>query len=1213
MVAGHACPAPRRTVSVVIPTWNGEATLAQCLDGVFAQETGDAVDVLVIDSSSTDRTREIAARYPVRLEVIDQRDFDHGDTRNLGVTLTRGELVVFLVQDAYPAGRGWLRALVSNFDDPRVAGAYCRVVPRPQAGERARRAAQSDPCYSRQRVERRIQDRAAYERSDPLQRRLLIDFNNVAACLRRDVWQRLPFARTPFGEDLVWARGALEAGHTIVFDPRAEVVHSHEYDAGGVRRRSAMDGWWNRAYLDRACVASRRDALVMARRAADAEALPAPRSVATAARWLRSAHYHFAQYRGFHEGGRTRDRRPTPRALARTDLHVLFVLHAFPPETMAGTEIVTLSLARELGRRGHRVTVLHRTADAAQPEGTVAEGVYDGLRVLRLARHDRSRTLAATDRDERVDAAFRDLLRREAPDVVHFQHLLHLSANLPQVCRDEGVASVLTVHDFWFRCPKVQLIRDDGRPCAGPPPILGCAACLAGRPDRIDALAVVSRPLARELRALAASSLPARAHRLPGGARLLHLAQVAERPARMMEALLAADFVIAPSRFMKEKMVEAGVPAERLIVSDNGMETAWLETYRPRVPDGRVRFGFVGSLVSYKGLEVLARALALLGDPRAELHVHGDAEGAPEFREVAARARAAAGSSPSVVFHGAFTPSRLGAVLGSIDVLVVPSLWYENSPLTIHEAFQARLPVLASNHGGLRELLREGKGGLLFQAGDAADLARVMRRLLDDPTLAGRLAAAAPAVKSVALAAAEMEVKYRQAIGLREAEGASPWPDVRPRVSTDAGAPALSVVIPTLDGRELLAECLEGLARQDYPRDRVEVVVVDNASTDGSVDWLRERHPDVRIVALETNLGFAEPCNRGVQAAGGEWVALLNNDAVPEEGFLSALVRRAAGDVAAVGGRIMSAGGTDVEFGGGGLNVFGFGFQRSSWQRDFQETAPGGEMPFACGGAMLARRDVFLDLGGFDGDYFAYYEDVDLGWRLNLAGHRVVYAPEARVRHRKHATSSRFSDRWRHFHWYKNTLQTLIKNSEAPLAARLVPAAFVLLLSRVGSFLETADQAHSRGDAMEARRFLDAAVGAGEGLSWVLTHADRVMAKRAAVQARRRVGDRVLEERFGFALDFGPETGHWPENARALELLALTDLSALLGEGRVAEALAERRRPRADAEFPSSVPAPADPLSAENARLRHEIDVMRKSLTWRLSGPFRRLLDLLRG
>ncbi|MBL8768124.1 MAG: glycosyltransferase, partial [Planctomycetes bacterium] len=95
-------------VSIVIPTWNGEDTIAECLRGVFEQDVGFETEVLVIDSSSTDRTREIVSRFPVRLHVIDQREFDHGDTRNLGALMTTGDFIVFLVQDAYPERRDWL-------------------------------------------------------------------------------------------------------------------------------------------------------------------------------------------------------------------------------------------------------------------------------------------------------------------------------------------------------------------------------------------------------------------------------------------------------------------------------------------------------------------------------------------------------------------------------------------------------------------------------------------------------------------------------------------------------------------------------------------------------------------------------------------------------------------------------------------------------------------------------------------------------------------------------------------------------------------------------------------------------------------------------------------------------------------------------------------------------------------------------------------------
>ena len=267
-------------------------------------------------------------------------------------------------------------------------------------------------------------------------------------------------------------------------------------------------------------------------------------------------------------------------------------------------------------------------------------------------------------------------------------------------------------------------------------------------------------------------------------------------------------------------------------------------------------------------------------------------------------------------------------------------------------------------------------------------------------------------------------------------------------------APDASVIVVTWDGRDLLAACLEGLAAQTVGPARHEVVVVDNASTDGTRELLAGRD-GVRVLAQSENLGFAAGNNVGAEHARGRWLVLLNNDAVPAPDFVERLLD--AGErsgAAAVAGRILDRAGAQVEFGGSGLNWLGFGFQRSSWQAGFRETAAGAPLPFACGGAMAVRRDAFLRAGGFDADYFAYYEDVDLGWRLNLAGERVVYAPDASVRHVRHATSSRFSDGWRHRHWFKNILQTLLKDAEH--LGKSLPAGLAVLQSRVASFHATA-------------------------------------------------------------------------------------------------------------------------------------------------------------
>jgi glycosyltransferase involved in cell wall biosynthesis len=175
-------------------------------------------------------------------------------------------------------------------------------------------------------------------------------------------------------------------------------------------------------------------------------------------------------------------------------------------------------------------------------------------------------------------------------------------------------------------------------------------------------------------------------------------------------------------------------------------------------PQGRLRFGFVGSLLWFKGVDVLVRAMGRLAGTRAVLHVHGafKPEQDPHHAELRDLARGG-----DVVFHGPFDNHRLPEVYAELDVLVVPSIWFENSPLTIHEAFLLRTPVVVSGIGGMAELVRDGRDGLHFRVGDDADLARVLRRFVDEPELLARLSADFPRVKSIEEDAREMEFRYR--------------------------------------------------------------------------------------------------------------------------------------------------------------------------------------------------------------------------------------------------------------------------------------------------------------------------------------------------------------------------------------------------------------------------------------------------------------------
>jgi rhamnosyltransferase len=231
----------RPKASVVILTLNAGLAFEETLRAVFSQKTSFDFEVLVLDSGSSDGTVEMAERMGATVHRTPSAGFDHGATRDLGVSLSKGEFVALLVQDAVPLDDRWLASLVEVLEaDPSVAGVYGRQVPRPDSGPLARVLVENAPTAG---LERRDQSAAgASESLSPSERRDLALFDNVNSCLRRPVWQEIPFGRTGFGEDLRWGRNVVEAGHKLVYEPRSAVVHSHERGPVYNLRRSYAEG-----------------------------------------------------------------------------------------------------------------------------------------------------------------------------------------------------------------------------------------------------------------------------------------------------------------------------------------------------------------------------------------------------------------------------------------------------------------------------------------------------------------------------------------------------------------------------------------------------------------------------------------------------------------------------------------------------------------------------------------------------------------------------------------------------------------------------------------------------------------------------------------------------------------------------------------------------------------------------------------------------------
>ena len=341
---------------------------------------------------------------------------------------------------------------------------------------------------------------------------------------------------------------------------------------------------------------------------------------------------------------------------------------------------------------------------------------------------------------------------------------------------------------------------------------------------------------------------------------------------------------------------------------------------------------------------------------------------------------------------------------------------------------------------------------------------------------------------------------------------------------------SVCIVLVTYNGRDHLGPCLDSIAALDYPAGLVRTVCVDNNSTDGTLELLAARYPWVEVLRQTTNLGFSPAVNLAAEYATEACVALINNDMRVDPNWLRALVSRYRPDdgVVCVAGTILDWEGAHVDFADATINFHGFGQQQGFGTTLGQANAKGligtvadgRRLPFACGGAMLVRRDLFVQLGGFDPSFFAYFEDVDFGWRLQLSGYRVELSAHAISYHRHHGTSSRFSTHERILLLERNALRMLLKNVDDENLPTLLAAALLLSARR------------ARNDARSDRALYEIGVNADEmesvhrigtarmhAVNDVLDDFDAILTQRQEIQGRRQVSDTAVFATFGQPLE----------------------------------------------------------------------------------------------
>ena len=449
-------------------------------------------------------------------------------------------------------------------------------------------------------------------------------------------------------------------------------------------------------------------------------------------------------------------------------LRILLVIHQFLPRHAAGSEVYTYNLAKELSKR-HEVELLFTEAHYGVPQYRVRRGVYDGLPFTEVVHQHAIQSFPRSYEDPRMEAIFERVLERFRPDVVHLNHLHYFSIGCIDVVKKRDIPLLYTLHEYMLLCPRFgRMRREDGTRCETPE-AEKCGECI--RHQVLDP--AVDDGLQPRLWQRAARFVPPEARRflksllpppepapIPEEIALdAHIEAAGVRLEKVRKALRKVDLLVAPSRFLRGRFLAAGVTEEdRIVYSDYGMDPERFHGIE-RTPSDSLRIGFIGSIAEFKGVHVLVDAMNLLAE-REELvcHVYGKLEHFPDYAEEL-RQRI---ENPRIELKGAYDNRDVGRVLGALDVLVVPSLWYENSPLTIHEAWLAGLPVVTSRLGGMAELVEHGRSGLLFDPGDAQQLAEQLFRLADDPGLRARLSDCHRLVKTIEDDARDMESHYRR-------------------------------------------------------------------------------------------------------------------------------------------------------------------------------------------------------------------------------------------------------------------------------------------------------------------------------------------------------------------------------------------------------------------------------------------------------------------
>jgi glycosyltransferase involved in cell wall biosynthesis len=414
-------------------------------------------------------------------------------------------------------------------------------------------------------------------------------------------------------------------------------------------------------------------------------------------------------------------------------MFILFITNFFPPKSNGGTEKYTFSLIKSLQRKGHEVGVVY--ADEWQEgkdywNGTT-QSEYKSIPIWQAhinwtKAKDPNRALYY---DTEAEKWMEELLKTLKPDIIHVTSSWSLGIGVLHSIRKSNIPFILTLMDFWFLCPRISLMKSNGELCEGPRTPNDCHKCLFHSsgvnrrfgnllPNSINTIIwnrIVKLPYVSKFRGLRGYAI-----------------NVEERKRMLFDSLMLPDLIISHSHTLKNIFESEWIP-DRIIHLKNGHDLDWLNTYNGKGSSNQFSFGYIGQIIDIKGVHLLIEAFnAANFDSCVKLYICGDLNQDKNYVE---KLYSLANNNKNIIFQGRFNYDQIGNIFSNIDVLVVPSLWFENAPLVIYEAFASGTPVIASDIGGMAEAIDHGETGLLFQRGNVDDLASQIIKIYSNPDI----------------------------------------------------------------------------------------------------------------------------------------------------------------------------------------------------------------------------------------------------------------------------------------------------------------------------------------------------------------------------------------------------------------------------------------------------------------------------------------------